>query len=271
MPVLVIAAHRPLARGLAVRLLDEGGEVRAVASDEVGGLRAHGIHVASADADDVGRIEAAATRVHTIVHLVGGIDGGTPERLVAEGTAVVRAAEGAGVRRLVLVTVAGASAEAADPVRRAHAAVEALAHPAAVPSVVVRSPLVDTPRLRALLRGLGADERVAERELPIVGAVDLVELVVALDRARSSAREGHLVLAAPAPMAVPFTALAAGARLGARVLPASERDALLDVLAGGWSDPEPDLPDAWRLLGVAPTPVDPSVEPAPLAGPGVGR
>lgn len=250
MPVLVVAAHRPLARAIALRLLDEGGQVRAVAPDAVGELRAAGIHVAAAQPDDVGRIEAAATRVHTVVHLAGGLGGADPARVLAEGEAVVGAAEGAGARRLVLVTAAGASAAAPEPLRRTHAAIESLALAATVPSVIVRAPLVDTPRTRALLRGLASEERLDGAALPLVRGDDLVELVVALDRARSTAREGHVVLAATPASTIGIGAFARGGRLGGVVLPAEARARTVAALAGGWSDPETALPDAWALMGV---------------------
>lgn len=265
MPVLVVAAHRPLARALALRLLDEGGQVRAVATDAIGELRAAGIHVANAEADDVGRIEAAATRAHTVVHLAGGLGGADPERVRAEGLAAVRAAEGAGVRRLVLVTAAGTGRDAGEPLRRAHAAIESAALSTPVPSIVVRTPIVDTGRSRALLRGLDADERPAGPGLPMVRADDLVELVVALDRARSSASTGHVVLAARAPALVPVRAQDAG-RLGAVVLPSPEHGRLVAALGGPWEDPETDLPDAWALMGIEARAVDPAAPAPRVAG-----
>lgn len=257
MPVLVVAAGRTLAGRLALRLLDEGGQVRAVTRTRVGELRAAGVHVAVADPDDVGRIEAAATQVHTVVHLVGGLDAdadaAAAERVVAESSAVVRAAEGAEVRRLVLVTMAGAAPEAADVLRRAHARAEAAAEAAAPPSIVVRAPLVDTPALRARLRVLGPEADLAAHAVPVLAPDDLVELVVALDRARSTAASGHLVLAATAARTMTLGELAAGGtRVGSRLASPAARTALMAALTGPWQEPDPTVPDAWRLLGIAP-------------------
>lgn len=257
MPVLVVAAGRTLAGRIALRLLDEGGQVRAVTRSRVGELRAAGIHVAVADADDVGRIEAAATQVHTVVHLAGGIDEGADEgaagRVVAEALAVVAAAEAAAVRRLVLVTMTGAAHDADDALRRAHARAEEAAAAAAPPSIVVRAPLVDTPNLRALVRMLGPDEGLAARAVPVVVTEDLVELVVALDRARSSATAGHLVLAAPGHRRRTVGELAAaGSRVGARLMTPEARAALARTLMGPWEEADPSVPDAWRLLDVRP-------------------
>lgn len=273
MPVLVVAAGRTLAGRLALRLLDEGGQVRAVTRTRVGALRAAGVHVAVADPDDVGRIEAAATQVHTVVHLVGGLDDGADaaaaERVVAESSAVVRAAEGAQVRRLVLVTMAGTAPEAADVLRRAHAQVEAAAQTAAPPSIVVRAPLVDTPALRARLRVLGPEGELAAHDVPVLAPDELVELVVALDRARSTATSGHLVLAASSVRRTTLGALAAGGtRVGARVASPAARTALRAALTGPWHEPDPSVPDAWELVGVAPPT---TAGPGPTDATGGGR
>lgn len=257
MPVLVAAAHRPLPRRLVVRLLDEGGQVRAVASDDVGALRALGVHVAHATPDDEGRFEAACTQVHTVVHLAGGLGGARPDAVVAEAGVVVRAASRAQVRRLVVVTMLGADAASPDPLRRAHAAVEAEVTAADVPAVVVRTGPVATAALAARLAAAGLDARVRDLPVPAVRPDDLVELVVALDRARSEAPRGTLVVAAPGPRDVPLGDLAAagGTRVGARLPSPAERAALLACLAGPWHEDDPAVPDAWALMGVAPRPV----------------
>jgi hypothetical protein len=52
MPVLVTDAHRPLAQHLVVRLLDEGGEVRAYTSGDASQLRVAGACVAHGTVDD---------------------------------------------------------------------------------------------------------------------------------------------------------------------------------------------------------------------------
>jgi hypothetical protein len=71
MPVLVTSAQHPLARRIALRLLEEGGEVRAYAHGAVADLRAAGAIVASGEVDDEGRLEAAMVQVHTVVHVGG--------------------------------------------------------------------------------------------------------------------------------------------------------------------------------------------------------
>ncbi|MEX2504715.1 MAG: hypothetical protein WD378_07685, partial [Egicoccus sp.] len=66
MPVLVTAAHRPLAKQIALRLLQEGGEVRAYGSGDTSQLRSAGAFVATGTADDEGRLESAMAEVHTV-------------------------------------------------------------------------------------------------------------------------------------------------------------------------------------------------------------
>lgn len=259
MPVLVNAADRPVASLLVRRLLDEGGQVRAVARGDVAALRSAGVFTAVGDPDDEGLLEAACTGVHTLVHLAGGLGRPDPEAIVAEGRAVAAAAEGAGVARVLLVTLVGTDADADDALRRAHAAVSSAVATADVPSVEVRVGLVDTPTTRRLLRAAGPPPELASRAVMPVPAADLVEVLVALDAARSSATEGHLVIAAGGPDVALTTLLADGdpVRRGARLPSPAVREALMDTLAGPWREPDPAVPDAWGLLGLAAPRPDP--------------
>jgi len=267
MPVLVHAAHRPLGRALARRLIAEGGQVRATASAAVSLLRAEGVHTAACDPDDEGVLEAALTQVHTLVVLLGGLGVADAASVRAEGLAAARAAEGAGIDRAVLVTMVGADADASDDLRRVHAEVADAFAALPTPSVELRTGLVDTPALRDLLVTAGLPDRLRDRLVAPVGPAELVELIVAIDGARGSAAEGHLVLAADGPCRVPLSALLRTspqdgrprARLtGRRVASAAAREALLARLEGPWSNDDPGIPDGWRLLGVAaaPSPTD---------------
>jgi len=253
-PVLVHAAHRPLAQRLAVRLLAEGGQVRATAATGVAALRASGVFTANCDPDDEGTLEAALTNVHTLVVLLGGIGTDDVAAVRAEGLAAARAAEGADIARAVLVTLSGTSPSAADPLRRVHAEVAAAFAELPLPTVEVRTGLVDTPALRALLRtaGLAAAER--ELELALVDADALLQLIVAIDAARSRASEGHLVLAAQGAHRVRLDALVGGegaSRAGMRLPAEVARSLLMQVLNGPWHDDDPTILDAWPLFGVA--------------------
>lgn len=239
MPVLVNAAHRPLAGVLLDRLRHEGGQVRALARTGTSALRAAGVFTAVGDPDDEGLLEAACTGVHTLVHLAGGL-GGDPEAVVAEGRAVAAAAEGAGVRRLLLVTVANAGPEADDALRRAHGAVATLVAAADVPSVEVRVGLVDTPATRARIRAAGPPPALRDHPVAPVAPSDVVDVLVALDAARSRATAGHLVLAlegGPDTLGdVLDRAEDGGGRRGARLPGPAARDALLATLAGPWRE-----------------------------------
>jgi hypothetical protein len=261
-PVLVHAAHRPLARRLAHRLLSEGGQVRALAARDVASLRAAGAYVAAADADDEGTLEAALTGVHTLVVLLGGLGAHDPAPTVREGLASARAAEGAGIERFILVTIAGADAAAHDQLRRAHATVAEAVAALPLPSVELRVGLVDTAATRDLLVAAGLPPETRTSSVAPVRTDDLLELIVAIDDARSSSRDGHLVLAADGPRRVTldsYLAAAAGrgateGRLTGRRIPTpAQRDALCATLIGPWWNDDGAVPDAWRLLGVSPT------------------
>jgi uncharacterized protein YbjT (DUF2867 family) len=263
MPVLVHAAHRPLARALARRLLAEGGQVRATASDGVSLLRAEGVFTAACDPDDEGTLEAALTQVHTLVVLLGGLGRPAVDALRREGLAAARAAGGAGVERAVVVTLAGADRAADDDLRRAHGEVAAAFAALELPSVEVRTGLVDTPAATDLLLAAGLPSELRARHVAPVAPADLVELVVAIDRARGRATSGHLIVAADGPVrrtiAEHLVLASAGeqdggagrARLTGRRVPSpAARDALVATLDGPWWTEDVAVPDAWTLFDV---------------------
>ena len=262
MPVLVHAAHRAPARALARRLLEDGGQVRSTANDGVGLLRAEGIFTASCDPDDEGTLEAALTRVHTLVVLLGGLGRATVDGVLREGHAAARAAEGADIERAVLVTIAGADERAGDPLRRAHGEVATAFAALPLPSIEVRTGLVDTPAATDLLLAAGLAPEDRERTVAPVPVTDLIELIVAIDHARSRAAEGHLVVAADGPVrrsiedhltrAGPDRGEDTGRRrlTGRRVPTAAARDALVATLDGPWWTDDPLVPDGWALFDV---------------------
>lgn len=263
MPVLVHAAHRTLGRALTRRLLEEGGQVRATASDGVALLRAEGVFTAACDADDEGTLEAALTQVHTLVVLLGGLGRADAEGVRREGLAAARAAEGAGIQRAVVVTLSGSAADAADPLRRAHGAVADAFARLPLPSIELRTGLVATSTATDLLLAAGLPPEVRARHVAPVGPGELIELVVAVDRARSRAEAGHLVAAADGrtrctleehlARSVTMSGTTGRARLTGRRVPSpAVRDALLETLAGPWWSEDPQVPDAWELFGVVP-------------------
>ncbi|WP_052666247.1 SDR family oxidoreductase [Nitriliruptor alkaliphilus] len=266
MPVLITGAHRPLARRVAAALLEEGGEVRVHSAGEVSSLRAGGAIVAAGDADDEGHLEASLAQVHTAIHVGRGVLAPSPRVLVTEAETLVRAATGAGVRRIVALSVVGASPGAPDPLRAAYGEVEALLAAAPVPTVVLRTSLVDTPAIRDALgtAGLSPDER--EQQVAPVRPADVVELVVSFDRMRSSAASGHAAFTADGPTTstlgdyltrVGVARPGQGSLVGRRALDPARVPMLLPSLTGPWVSGPSDPPDAWAFTGVVPSVVGP--------------
>jgi uncharacterized protein YbjT (DUF2867 family) len=265
-PVLITGAHRPLARRVASALLEEGGEVRVHSDGDVASLRAGGAIVASGTADDEGHLESSLAQVHTVVHVGRGVLAPSPETLVDEAATLARAATGAGVRRLVALSVVGASSDANDPLRVASGQVEALLAATPVPTVVVRVSLVDTPAIRDALAtaGLSADE--LERPIAPVRPTDVVGLLVAFDRLRSSASSGHVAFTAEGPSRMTLGSFldrlgiarpGRGSLVGRRALDPARVPMLLPSLTGPWVDDASDLPDAWDFTGTVPDVVAP--------------
>lgn len=267
MPVLVTGAHRPLARRVATRLLEEGGEVRVHGTGDTGALRAAGAIVASGDADDEGHLEASLAQVHTAVHVGRGVLAPAPEVLVAEALVLARAAANAGVQRLILLSVAGADPDAPDPLRAAMGTVEDVVAQAEVPSVALRLSLVDTVRTRDALATAGLSSDEGDVEVAPVLPQDAVELVAAFDRARSSARRGHATFVADGPARMSLATYldrvgvarpGRGSLVGRRALDPSRVPMLLPSLRGPWADPGSSLPDAWAFAGLSPGPIVPT-------------
>lgn len=263
MPVLVTAAHQPLARRIAARFLEEGGEVRAFADGDASALRAAGAFVAQGTADDEGRLEAALAHVHTVVHVGGGVLTSSPARVVRDAEVVATAAANAGVRRVIALSLPGASAAAQDPLRRAKAAAEQALAVAPCPTVVVRASLVDTRAIRDVLATAGLPPEVLETSVAPVRVADLIELVVAFDRARSRADEGHLVVAADGPTRTTLAGYlervgveppGRGSLVGRRLVAEDRRGHLAAVLSGPWTtDPDTEIAlDGWSFADVAP-------------------
>lgn len=261
MPVLLTAAHRLLPRRIAQRLLMEGGEVRAYGHGELAGLRAAGAFVAHGTPDDEGRLEAAMIDVHTVVHAVGGLLGADPDALLAEASAALTAAANAEVRRVIVISIAGADEAAADPVRRVAARVESLAAAAAPPSIVIRTSLVDTPATRDALATADLAPEDLTRTVAPVRLEDLVEVVVGFDRARSTARSGHLLVAVDGPARLSVAGYldrvgagrpGSGALVGRRLADLAGASRLAAVLAGRWWTDDAVVVDGWSFAGLEP-------------------
>lgn len=261
MPVLVTDADAPLGRRVVVRLRETGGEVRARSGggEAAAALRRAGAHVAVGARDDVGLLEVAMAEAHTVIHPGGGLLSPSTEAIEARGRAVVEAAEGAGVRRVIGLSLPGATLDAGDPLRRVKAGVERRMREAPLPTVVVRVSLVDTPGLRDALAGLDPDPSVLGRTVAPVRAEDLVDLLVALDAARSRASAGHVVFAADGPqtMALGDYLEAVGIareprRLGRRYRPPGASPLLELGLDGAWVNRDGRLLDGWEFAELTP-------------------
>ena len=121
---MVTGASGLLGRAV-VEAMARRGEVRAVVRREEAApsLRTLGAKVAVRDLLEPDDLIEILPRVHTVVHLVGGINLQTEEELFAanHGSAltVVRAAKEKGIHRLILLSAPGASPEAEHPYLRA--------------------------------------------------------------------------------------------------------------------------------------------------------
>jgi uncharacterized protein YbjT (DUF2867 family) len=256
MPVLVTGADRPLARRLGLRLLEDGGQVRVYGAGDVEALRAAGAFVASGTPDDEGRLEAALADVHTVVHVGTGLLTADVGREVDEVDTLVAAACGAGVARIIALSVPGADPGAADRLRRAKGEAEARLQEAPVPTIVIRVGLLDTPRLRDALATGGFGPRELARVVAPVQVADLLELIVAFDAARSRAAAGHLRVAADGPVRMPLAALVDDpSRVGRRLPSAAALATLAESLAGPWWTATGELVDGWEFAGLTPSAV----------------
>ncbi|HET9672934.1 MAG TPA: NAD(P)H-binding protein [Actinomycetota bacterium] len=141
---MVTGASGLLGRAI-VRRLAERDEVRATvrrseASDE---LRSLGAKVAVRTVDDPHDLLEILPRVHTLVHLVGGVDQPDGEATLranhASTVAAVAAAKQAGVRRFVLLSATGADPASSHPFLRAKGLAEEVVVHSGLEYAVVRS------------------------------------------------------------------------------------------------------------------------------------
>lgn len=242
------------------RILREGGEVRAYgsASGDMQMLKAAGAVVATGDPDDEGLLEAALADVHTVIHPVTGLLARDLDEVMISAQVMLAAAVAAGVRRVVVLSLPGASPYAEEPLRQAHGRFEATLRASPLPTVAVRVGLTDSPGMRDALASLRLSDELNHHPVAPVRTDDLVELLAAIDSLRSTVREGHAVLRALG--AEPLTieqyrrrTKADADTLVGRVYVSPDRVPLLaDALAGPWVTDEDETADAWVLLGLQP-------------------
>lgn len=243
MPVLVAPADTPLGVAVVRGLLADGAEVRAYATGagDVGALRAAGAFVAVGTLDDEARLDAAMTDAHTVVSLHADPLAPAASVLDAHLRTFLTAASEAAVSRVVVRSVPGAAA-AADPLRRVCAGIEAALVELPLPTMVVRTSLVDTPALRDAVVSAAPDD-AGEVAVAPLNVEDVAVALVALDAARSTRTEGHVTFrlqGAPTTLAG-YLDRVGGSMVGRVWTPAERVPLLGPALRTAWIEPEDDV------------------------------
>lgn len=264
MPVLVT---RPVdAMGLAIvsSVAATGGQVRAFVapSGPVGDLRTLGAICAVGDLLDEGHVESAMEQVHTVVHLTGLPLAEDADVVVEEAATVVTAAVGAGVRRLIVLSLPGAEGGADDALRRAAAEVEEMVSEAPFPVVVLRPSLIDTPELRDAVARTPLDADTLANVVAPVTIADIAAVVLCLDDQRDVHVTGVRVLGVEGSTtttvgeyldAVGVTPMSLVGRVLDRLRPGTSL--LAEALAGPWLN-DAEVDSAWAATGLRPTGTD---------------
>ena len=141
---MVTGASGLLGRAI-VRALVQRDEVRATVRRAEAGepLRLLGAKVAVVPVEEPDELIEILPRVHTIVHLVGGVNQPSDEEILSANhgstLAAVAAAKEAGVRRLILLSVPGASVDHPHPFVRAKGLAEEVVVHSGLEHAVLRS------------------------------------------------------------------------------------------------------------------------------------
>ena len=263
MPVLVAPADTPVGVPLVRALREDGAEVRAYATGhgDVSSLRAAGAFVAVGDLDDEGRLDAAMTDAHTVIALH--VDPLVFDARVLDDhlRVLLTAARKAEVQRLVVRSVPRAS-DGDDPLRHVCAAVEQALVALTVPTVAVRTSLVDTAALRDALAS--TSPRQVDPDLPVAPITpgDVVEALVALDAVRGTARAGHATFRLQGRTRTLHDYLAhvgtSGDLVGRVYTPGDRVPLLGPALATPWVEAEDEtVADLLAFAGLTPSPLRP--------------
>jgi uncharacterized protein YbjT (DUF2867 family) len=193
MPVLVTGATGLVGRALVAQLLSEGGQVRAYVRRDDAALRAAGAHLAIGAMDDVPRLESALTRVHTIVHLIGGVwpeSGMSYDLLNRDSTeTAVIAAHAADVKRFIFLSFVGADPSSSNEFLAAKGRAEEHIMGSPLEGVILRcAPVWEglgvTLQRLGRGRGAGVPGKGSQRVNPI-SLRDVVAAIVAADARES--------------------------------------------------------------------------------------
>lgn len=239
MPVMVVPADTTLGLPLVEALAEVGGQVRAYASGEgdIPALRAAGAFVAVGDLDDEGKLDAAMAQVHTVISLHADPLVPSADGLAAQLDATITAASHAEVSRLVVRSVPGAPT-GTDPLRRVLAEVESRLQSLPLPTVAVRTSLVDVDEVRDAVVSRAGE--VADRSVAVdpIDAATVMAALVALDDARGS-MVGHATfrLQGPERTLQEWLDELGGDLVGRRWVPAGDHPLLVSSLASPWREP----------------------------------
>jgi uncharacterized protein YbjT (DUF2867 family) len=275
MPVLVTGASGLIGRKAIEAFGRVSPQVRAYVRrrEAVEPLRALGAKVAVGPIEDVDNLETAMTGVHTVCHLVGGLDqrdeSDYEPAIVGTLRPVLAAATRAGVRRVLFLSYPGASPGAANPYLRSKGLAEEAIRLSGIDSVILRSTHVYGPGGAWLVAVRAAATR---RPAVVVGSGcqvlapvlvdDVAGLLAAADDRESS---GSGLWGVEGPDRLTADQLSdllgsAGRRkvhlrpaVAARLSPFTGRRAgvaMMEVLA---ADSLADAPDAFAEFGLAPT------------------
>ena len=273
MTVLVNGASGVLGRAV-VRALVGHDEVRATVRRAEAGeaLRALGAKVAVRPVDEPDQLLEILPRVHTLVHLVGGVNQPSDEEILAanhaSAVAAMAAAKEAGTRRFVLVSVAGASVDDPHPFLRAKGlAEEVVVHSGLEHAVLRTSHVYGLGGLWFTATVTGADHGFVigdgtQVAAPILAA-DVAAVIAAIDDRRDHVA-GVWSLRGPDELSADdVVAIAGEGDAPAHLDPASAAARLTELLGvpvsiratEHWAAPSvADAPDAAAAFGVPTTP-----------------
>lgn len=268
MPVVVTGASGLVGRYAVEALAKVSPEVRAYVRrpETVEGLRRLGAKVAVGWIDDVDTLTAVMSGAHTLCHLVGAPLTAHPsvqQEVAAAAAPVLRAARAAGVVRVLVLSMPGASPDAVDARLRTAAAVESAVEASGLEFAVIRSTWIygpGSPALEALrttgrIVGVTPSLRSGRQTVAPVFVEDVAEVLAAADDVEHL-RSGTWRLNGPDRVSVDeFASFVRGSSLRSVRRRPWRRGREAD---DGPADVDPAaeaLPDAAAEFGVTPTPL----------------